>query len=91
MNKSSDVFAVYNLFEVANDVHVEDIDWQIVLLAHCGCREVHNLQALVVDFIVGDVVELGSRRVFFWVGCLNAVSASSLQHHVCLNLDAAKR
>ena len=50
----ADVFAVHDFFEVAHDVHVEDVDRKVVLFAHCCGSEVHDLEPFVVDFVVCD-------------------------------------
>ena len=43
MHVSTDVFALHHLLEVAHDIHVEDVDGEVVLLAHGGGGEVHDL------------------------------------------------
>ena len=35
-------------------------------------------------------MELGCRRVFLRVGCINAVHTSPFQHHVCLDFDSSQ-
>ena len=91
MYQCADFVALHNLLQVAYDVHVEHVDRQVVLLAHCGGCEVHHLQTACVDFVVSDVGELRSCRVLLGIGCVDAVDACALQHHVCLNLDTAER
>ena len=43
MNECTNLLAVHNLFEVAYNIHVEYIDWQVVLAAHCSGSDVHYL------------------------------------------------
>ena len=91
VDERSDVFAVHDLLEVADDVHVEDVDGEVVLLAHrCG-GEVHDFQSAGVDLVVGDVGELCGGRIFLGVGGVDAVDAGAFEHDVGLNLDAAQR
>ena len=90
MNECSNLLAVHHTFKVANDVHVEYIDGQVVLFAHCGCGEVHYLEAAADNLVVADVVEFYGCGVFLGVGCVDAIHAGSFEHYVSLNLDAAK-
>ena len=53
-----DVFSFHYFFQVAVHVHVENVDGQMVFLAHRSCGEVHYFQAFVVDFIVCDCIEI---------------------------------
>ena len=76
--------------EVANGVHVKDIDWHIVLAAHGDSGEVHYFEFLVEHLVVGDLRELGSSRIFLRVGCVDAIYACTLHHHIGLDLDSAK-
>ena len=62
--QSPDVFSFHYFFQVAVHVHVENVDGQMVFLAHRSCGEVHYFQAFVVDFIVCDFTELRGRGVF---------------------------
>ena len=55
--QSPDVFSFHYFFQVAVHVHVENVDGQMVFLAHRSCGEVHYFQAFVVDFIVCDFTE----------------------------------
>lgn len=55
MHQRADIFALHHLFQVAVDVHVEDINGQVVLFAHGGGGEVHDLEPLVIDLIVSDI------------------------------------
>ena len=47
MHQSTDFLTCDNLLEVAEDIHVEYIDREVVLHAHCGSCDVHNLEILV--------------------------------------------
>jgi len=87
----ADIFAFHHLLEVAHNVHVEDVDGEVVLLAHGGGGEVHHLESAGVDLVVGDLGELGGGGVLLGVGGVDAVDAGALEHHIGLNLDAAKR
>ena len=39
------LLTLHYFHQVAHDVHIEDIDGQVVVLAHADGREVHHLQA----------------------------------------------
>ena len=91
MHVSTDIFALHHLLEVTHDVHVEDVDGEVVLLAHGGGGEVHHLESAGVDLVVGDLGELGGGGVLLGVGGVDAVDAGALEHHVGLNFDAAER
>lgn len=91
VDERSDVFAVHDLLEVADDVHVEDVDGEVVLLAHRRGGEVHDFQSAGVDLVVGDVGELRGGRIFLGVGGVDAVDAGAFEHDVGFNLDAAQR
>ena len=44
MYERTNLLAGHNLLQVAHDVHVEHIDWEVVLAAHRCCCDVHNLE-----------------------------------------------
>ena len=57
MHKGADVFALKHTAQIAHFVHVENVDGQIVLLAHgCG-RDVHDAQAALQHFVVWDLMK----------------------------------
>ena len=87
--QSPDVFSFHYFFQVAVHVHVENVDGQMVFLAHRSCGEVHYFQAFVVDFIVCDFTELRGRGVFFRVGSIDTIHAGTFQHDICLSFDTA--
>ena len=89
--QSPDVFSFHYFFQVAVHVHVENVDGQMVFLAHRSCGEVHYFQAFVVDFIVCDFTELRGRGVFFRVGRVHAVHTRPFKHHVGFDFNAAQR
>jgi hypothetical protein len=64
----TNLLTFHHLLQVTYYIHIEYVDRKVVLLAHGSSREVHHLQALGVDFIIGDVLELGSGRILLWVG-----------------------
>lgn len=68
MHQCSNVFATHHLLQVSIGIHVEDDDREVVLLAHRGSRQIHDLEATRIDFIVGDIRKFSSRRVFFRIG-----------------------
>ena len=43
VNQGADGFSVHHLFQVAHDVHVEDVDRKVVFLAHGSGSKVHDL------------------------------------------------
>ncbi len=90
MDEGADFFAVDDFLEIADHIHVEDIDWQVVVIAHADGGEVHDLKASVEHFLVGYVGELRGCWVFLRVGGVDAVNAGALEHHVGLYLDAAQ-
>ena len=65
--QGADVFALDDFLEVTHDVHIEDVDGKVVLHAHGCCGNVHYLEALGNDILVGDVLELGGGRVLLGV------------------------
>ena len=89
--QSPDVFSFHYFFQVAVHVHVENVDGQMVFLAHRSCGEVHYFQAFVIDFIVCDFTELRGRGVFFRVGRVHAVHTRPFKHHVGFDFNAAQR
>src|SRR5574344_883332 len=91
MHQRSDVLSVHHLLEVAHDVHIEHIDRQVVLLAHCSGGKVHYLQSASVNLIVCDVAELCCCGGFLRVGCIYTIHTGSIKLHVCLNLDTSER
>ena len=72
VNQSAYFLAIDNLFEVAHNIHVEDIDGQVVVVAHTDGAEVHHLQIACQHLVVGDVCELRCRRVFLGVSGIDA-------------------
>ena len=90
MHKRSDRLAVHNLLQIAHNVHVEYVDGEVVLLAHCCGCEIHHFQSASINLVVCDVAELGCGWVFLWVGCVDAVNACTLEHNVGFNLNAAQ-
>ena len=91
VNEGADVLAAEHAHQVALHIHVEDVDGQVVLLAHRRGGEVHHFQPPGVDFVVRDGVELHGVRVFLRVGGVDAVHTRAFQHDVGLDLDAAQR
>ena len=87
----ADGLAGHDLVEVAVHVHVEDVDGQLVVAGHDGGSHVHDLEAAVVDLVVGDAVKLGCRGILLGVGGVDAVHAGTLEHDVGLDLDGTQR
>ncbi len=90
MHQGAYFFALHDALEVSDGVHVEDDDGEVVLLAHAGGGEVHDLEAAAQHFVVGDVGELGGCGVFLGVGGVDAVDAGAFEHDVGFDLDAAQ-
>ena len=85
-----DGFAVDDFAQVAILVHIEDIDGQVVVLAHADGGEVHHFQTAAEHFFVSDFVELHGGRVFLRVCRVDTVDASTLQHDVGFNLNTSQ-
>ena len=81
--------ALHDTLEVARNVHVEDIDGKVVLHAHGRGGDVHDLQSLGNDLLVGDVVVLGGTGVLLGVSGIDAIYAGTLEHDVGLYLNAS--
>ena len=90
MHQCTDRLTIHNLLKVANNVHVEHVDRQVVLLAHCCCCEVHNLKATSINLVVCYVGKLGCCWVLLWVGCIDTVNTCTLKHNVSLDLYTAQ-
>ena len=88
---SANVLSIDYLLEVAYYVHVEYVDGEVVLLTHGSGSEVHYFESQIVNLVVGDFVELCGCGVLFWVGCVDAINASALKHHIGLNLNTTER
>ena len=91
VHQRTDFLSVHDSFEVAHDVHVEHVDGQPVVAGHHRGGHVHDLEAAVIDLVVGDAVKLGGRGVLLGVGGVDAVHACALEHDVGLNLYASER
>ena len=61
MHERTDFLTIHDLFKVAFLVHIEDIDRQMVVLAHTDSSEIHDTQAAVEHLLVADVLELLGR------------------------------
>ena len=83
----TDRLATKYLDEVAWSIHVEDDDRQVVLTAHRGGRQVHDLEPSIIDLIISDPVELSSRGVLLWVGGIDPVDTCPLEHHIGFEFD----
>ena len=59
MYERADFLTIHNLLEVALLVHIEDVDRQVVVLAHADGGQVHDAQAAVDDMkaAVGEMVD----------------------------------
>ena len=90
MNQGADRLTGHDLLEVAVHVHVEDVDGQLVVAGHNGGSHVHDLEATVVNLVVGNAVKLGSCGILLGIGSVDAVHAGTLKHYIGLNLDAAQ-
>ena len=90
MHEGADFLACHHLLEVAYDVHVEDIDGQIIVLTHADGGEVHHLQTSREDFLVGNIRELGGSGVFLRVSCIDTIHTGALQHDVGFNFNATQ-
>ena len=64
---STDTFSCHYFLQVAECIHIEYDNRQVIFLAHAGCGEVHHLQTAAQDFVIGNIVKLGCRGVFFRV------------------------
>ena len=87
----TDFLTVHHPLQITHDIHVEHIDGEIVFLAHGGGCKVHYFQATIVDFVVGDFLELRGSGVFLRVGSINAIHTSAFQHDIGFDFDAAQR
>lgn len=90
MHQSADILAGDDLLEITNDIHVEHINRQVVLHAHGRSCDVHNLQALGNDILIGDILELGGSRILLWVSGIDTIHTSALEHNVGLYLYATQ-
>ena len=68
MHQCADVLALHHPFQVSHDVHIEDIDGQVVFPAHADGGEIHHLQAAFQHLLVGDFGKLAGGGVFLRVG-----------------------
>ena len=91
MDERADFLAVDDAAQVADDVHIEDVNRQVVVLTHADGREVHHLEVAGEHLGIGDVGELRGGRVFFGVGGVNTIHSRALEHHVGLDFNAAQR
>ena len=53
----ADGLAIEHFLQVAYHIHVEDVDGQVVVVAHHHGREIHHLQVALQNLLVGDVIE----------------------------------
>ena len=61
MHQCAYIFAAHNAFEITHNIHIKDIDGEVVLFTHCCCGEVHNLQSTCINLVVGYVGKLSGR------------------------------
>src|ERR1700738_3386689 len=64
--------------EIAGFIHVKNDDWQLVFHAKSEGCHVHYPQVFRDAFLEGDGVEFFSVRVFFRVGSVYTINASTL-------------
>ena len=55
VNERTDFLALDDAAQVADDVHIEDVNRQVVVLTHTDGREVHHFQVAGKHLGVGDV------------------------------------
>ena len=91
MDKRSNLLAFHDALQVAYDIHVEDIDGQVVVLAHADSGQVHHLQIAGQHLGIGDVGELRCCGILFWVGSIDAIHARTFKHYVGFNFYTAER
>ena len=91
MYERTNLLTIHHLLEVTYNIHIEHVDRKVVFLTHGGSSQIHDLQALGVNLIIGNVLELGSCRILLWVGGIDAVYTGTLEHHVSLDFDTAER
>jgi len=87
----ADGFAFQYTAQVAEHIHIEDIDGEMILAAHGGRRDVHHFQSTLQHFVVSDFVEFRSRGIFLRIGRVNPVDAGAFEHDIGFDLDAAQR
>ena len=90
MDKRSNLLAFHDALQVAYDIHVEDIDGQIVILAHADSGQVHHLQIAGQHLGIGDVGELRCCGILFWVGSIDAIDAGALDEQVGFDFEGAE-
>ena len=90
VHQGANLIASHYFLQVTHNIHVEDIDRQIIVLTHTDSGEVHHLQPASQHLFISNVRELCSCGVFLGVSGIDTIHTCSLQHHVGLNLDATK-
>src|SRR5580765_3292578 len=72
-------------------VEIEDDHRQVIVFAQADCCSVHNLQATLDDFHVGDL--LGHGRVLHQegIGIVDAIDFGGLQDYFCFDLHCPER
>ena len=90
MHISAYVFSIQYSGEIANGVHVENVDRQVVVLCHGYGAEVHHSQSSTKHFVIAYLVELSCRGVFLRIGCIYAVNTRTFQHYVGFDFYASE-
>jgi len=79
MHDCTDFFSFDDFLQISHGVHIEYYNRQIVFFAHARGCEVHYFQAALQHFIIGDVIEFCSSRVFLRIGRINAIHPCAYQ------------
>ena len=82
MHESTDFFTFDYLLEVAEDVHIEDVDRKVILHTHGSGSDVHHFESLCYYLLIGDVMILGSGRILLWVCSIYSIDTCALEHYV---------
>ena len=64
-------FSADYFFQISCCIHIEYYNREIIFLAHASSCKVHHLQTTFQHFIISDIIEFCSSRIFF-----NITSAS---------------
>ena len=84
-------FSVDYFLQISCWIDIEYYNREIIFLAHASSRKVHHLQTAFQHFIISDIIEFCSSRIFFRIGGVYPVYTGAFQHYVGFYFDAAQR
>ena len=73
MYERTNLLASHHFLQITHDIHVEDIDGQMIVIAHADSSQIHHLQTTCQHLLISNIMELRSRRILLRVSRIDTI------------------